>query len=111
MAGKRANGTRFLRNMTTYRDIILILLSFIALSCAEHEEIEESHNDRGFILYVCYNPDSIWHLSECNDQCTARDYDGDAYCPALFAVQCERPATEFIRIACGLYYRQGTTQR
>lgn len=72
------------------------------ISCGDGETIIESTQERGLILYVCHNPNSIWHLSECNDQCLARDY-GDAYCHGLVAEQCERPVTEFLRRACGLY--------
>lgn len=114
MAGKRVSGTLSWKGMMIFPEIKIVLtyLSLlVSLSCTGQEVAVEEFQEREFLLYVCHNPNSIWHLSECNDQCTARDYDSDAYCHALFAVQCERPAAEFVRIACGLYYRQRTTQR
>jgi len=84
-----------------------ILLFLLLFSCGQQEKAKEEIRERNVVAYVCYNPDSIWHLSECNDECTSRDYDGDAYCHPLIDVTCEenRNATEFIRRACGLYYR------
>ncbi len=77
------------------------------LSCGEQKKDQEDFAERNIIAYVCHNPESIWHLSECNDECTTRDYDDDAYCLGLTDVMCEqnRDSTEFLRRACGLYYR------
>jgi hypothetical protein len=63
--------------------------------------------ERNIIAYVCNNPDSIWHLSECNEQCTRFDPTGIAYCQGLTDVMCEenRDNSEFLRRACGIYYR------
>ena len=72
------------------------------LTCGEPEIEEEK--ERELVAYVCYNPDSAWHLSECNDECTKRDYNGDAYCLGLFDSMCEISQDPFIRQACGLYY-------
>lgn len=82
----------------TLRYILLLLL----LTCGEPEIEEEK--ERELVAYVCYNPGSIWHLSECNDECTKRDYSGDAYCLGLFDSMCEISQDPFIRQACGLYY-------
>jgi len=81
------------------RYILLLLL----LTCGE-PEIEEEDKERELVAYVCYNPDSAWHLSECTDNCTRMDYTGNAYCLALFDVMCETSEDRFIRLACGLYY-------
>ena len=94
--------------MMTLRGILLISLSL--LSCGDESMVEEKPS-REIITYVCHNPESIWHLSECNEQCLVRDYDNNAYCHGLVAEQCERPSTDFVRRACGLYHYQGTTER
>lgn len=78
-----------------------LLLALLA-ACGE-PKIEED-KEREFVAYVCYNPDSAWHLSECTDNCTRMDYTGNAYCLALFDVMCETSEDRFIRLACGLYY-------
>ncbi len=88
----------------------LMLLFFLLLSCGDGTETdlpERSEDD--VIVYVCHNPDSIWHLSECNDggeACTSRDYNGDAYCLALRERMCQVPhdmQSDFVRMACGYY--------
>jgi len=82
------------------RHLLLLLL----LTCGPPEEVEEE-KERILIITVCYNPESIWHLSECNEECTRRDYSGSAYCLPLFDTMCEQPSrTGFIRMACGFYY-------
>ena len=82
----------------TLKYILLLLL----LTCGEPEIEEEK--ERELVAYVCYNPESVWHLSECNDECAKRDYNGDAYCLALFDSMCETSQNPFIGQACGLYY-------
>lgn len=94
--------------MMIFRGILLISL---LLSCDAEQVYDEEFSDREVIAYVCHNPNSVWHLSECNDQCLERDYDNDAFCHGLAAVHCDRPSTDFIRRACGLYYYRGTTIR
>lgn len=79
------------------------LLFALLIACGQ-PEIEEK-KERELIVYVCYNPGSIWHLSECNEECTRRDYTGEAFCLALFDTVCETSGDLFIRRACGLYYR------
>ena len=78
-------------------------LLFVLLFACGEPKIEEER-ERELIVYVCYNPESIWHLSECNDECTRRDYTGEAFCLALFDTVCETSDDLFIRRACGLYY-------
>ncbi len=78
------------------------LLFALLIACGE-PGIEED-KERELVAYVCYNPDSAWHLSECSDNCTRMDYTGNAYCLALFDVMCETSEDRFIRLACGLYY-------
>lgn len=88
------------------------LLPLLLLTCGEPtaDEAEETIRERILITYVCYNPSSIWHLSECSSgesPCTDRDYRGEAYCLGLFDVMCEQPdRSTFIRRACGLYYER-----
>jgi len=77
-------------------------LLLLLLTCGE-PEIEEK-KERELVAYVCYNPDSAWHLSECSDNCMRMDYTGNAYCLALFDTMCETSEDRFIRLACGLYY-------
>lgn len=72
------------------------------LTCGEPET--EGKKERELVAYVCYNPDSAWHLSECNDECTRRDYTGNAYCVSLFDTMCKTSNDQFISQACGLYY-------
>tara|TARA_R110001583_G_scaffold102932_1_gene249690 strand:+ start:850 stop:1104 length:255 start_codon:yes stop_codon:yes gene_type:complete len=80
------------------------LLLLLLLTCG-HPEVEEEIRERVLIITVCYNPESAWHLSECNDQCERRNYNGDAYCLPLFDVMCEQSSTDpFITQACGFYY-------
>lgn len=80
------------------------LLLLLLLTCGPPEELEEE-KERTLIITVCYNPDSVWHLSECNDECTRRDYSGEAYCLPLFDTMCElSDASDFISLACGFYY-------
>ena len=83
-----------------------IFLVLLCLAC-EDADREEVFRERNIIAYVCHNPESIWHLSECNDECTRIDYNDNAYCLGLTDVICEenRNATDFTRRACGLYYR------
>ena len=86
----------------------MLLTSFFFLSCADVTPETEEFPDREIIAYVCHNPNSVWHLSECggSDQCLARDYDNDAYCHALMPIHCVNPhSSDFIRRACGFYYR------
>tara|TARA_Y100000114_G_C11749444_1_gene323435 strand:+ start:551 stop:946 length:396 start_codon:yes stop_codon:yes gene_type:complete len=86
---------------------MIVFLSLSVTSCQAPEDVEEPIGERKVIAYVCNHPGSIWHLSECNDQCTARDYNGEAYCHPLTEPQCENRElqTEFTRRACGLYNR------
>ena len=76
-------------------------------SCGEIEEKKETFRERIVVACVCNNPSSIWHLSECNDECTRIDYTGAARCEYITDVQCEenRGVTDFLRRACGIYYR------
>jgi hypothetical protein len=75
------------------------------LTCGHPEVEEEEVRERTLIITVCYNPESIWHLSECNDQCERRDYNRDAYCLPLFDTMCEQSSADpFITQACGFYY-------
>jgi len=94
--------------MMTFQDSAkLTLFSLFLLSCPTDEKSQlEEFPEREVIAWVCHHPESIWHLSECNDQCTARDYDGEAFCHGLVAQQCDNPSSVFIRRACGLYNRQ-----
>ena len=78
------------------------LLFVLLFACGEPKT--EKERERELVAYVCYNPESIWHLSECNDECTRRDYTGEAFCLALFDTVCETSDDLFIRRACGLYY-------
>lgn len=87
--------------MKVFREIILTF-SLLLPSCGDGDLIFEYPRSTE-IVYVCHNPSSIWHLSECNDRCLTRDYDGNAYCVALGKDQCERPSTEFLRTACSFY--------
>jgi len=80
------------------------LLLFLLFACAP-TDTKEKALERELVVYVCYNPESIWHLSECNEACTDGFHNGDAYCIGLFNVACEQPNREpFINQACGLYY-------
>ena len=81
---------------------LCLTLAYLLLTCGEPRIDEEK--ERELVAYVCYNPDSIWHLSECNDECTRFDYTGEAYCLTLFDTACETDARPFIVLACGLYY-------
>lgn len=84
-----------------------IILSLMCLSCADNIEQDDQHfRERKVVVCACNNPQSIWHLSECNDECTRRDYTGQARCECITDVQCEenRTSSEFLRRACGLYY-------
>ena len=86
------------RTVKTLKYLLLLLL----FTCGEPKIDEEK--ERELVAYVCYNPDSIWHLSECNDECTRRDYTGNAYCMSLFDTMCKTSNDQFISQACGLYY-------
>ncbi|MBT5638416.1 MAG: hypothetical protein HOJ16_07635 [Candidatus Peribacter sp.] len=78
-------------------------LLLLTLACASVDQ--EEKEERKIVAIVCYNPNSVWHLSECNDECTKRDYDGDAHCFGLANTMCEaQEKPEHIRMACGLYY-------
>ena len=84
-----------------------IPILFLLLCCGEQNTTLVPFEERNVIAYVCHNPDSIWHLSECNDQCTRYDPTGVAYCQGLTDVMCEenRNNSDFLRRACGMYYR------
>ena len=84
-----------------------ILLSLLFVSCGETIQEAEESGERNVIACVCNNPSSIWHLSECNEECIKRDYTGSARCECITDVQCEknRGISEFLRRACGMYYR------
>lgn len=84
-----------------------ILLFVAIISCGEERGEEEHFRDRIVIACVCNNPSSIWHLSECNEECTKRDYTGTAHCACITDIQCEenRSTSDFLRRACGIYYR------
>ena len=57
--------------MTTFQGILLISVLSL-LSCGDESVIKEEISPREIITYVCHNPESIWHLSECNEQCLMR---------------------------------------
>jgi hypothetical protein len=80
---------------------------FMLFCCGDPLDQPPPLQERNIIAYVCNNPDSIWHLSECNEQCTRFDPTGIAYCQGLTDVMCEenRDNSEFLRRACGIYYR------
>ena len=81
------------------------LLPLLLLTCGQPDVEEEEIRERNLIITVCYNPESIWHLSECNEECEKRDYNIDAYCLPLFDTMCEQPGrSDFVRRACGFYY-------
>ncbi len=84
-----------------------ILLLLLIICCGETEQEPKDFRERNIIVCACNNPGSIWHLSECNDECTKRNYTGEARCECISDVQCEenRSASNFIRRACGMYYR------
>ena len=84
-----------------------LLIFSLLFCCGDPQEQEPSYAERNLIARVCYNPDSIWHLSECNDQCTRYDPNGAAYCQGLTDVMCKenRNNSDFLRQACGMYYR------
>ena len=78
------------------------LLLIAALACGDNSSTEEPVT-RSFGVHVCYNPSSIWHLSECNANCVLRDNTGEAHCFIISEVMCQDPSQEHIRRACGLY--------
>mgnify|MGYP001448264560 CR=1 FL=1 len=81
----------------------LLILIIATLACGEQSDHKDDPITRSFGVQVCYNPSSIWHLSECNANCTLRDYTGDAHCFAVSETICQDPAEDHIRRACGLY--------
>ena len=88
---------------------MILFLSLSVSSCQPPGPDEELPPEREIIAWVCHHPGSVWHLSECNDQCTGRNYDGEAYCLALREPMCQIPRdlqSDFIRRACGFYYRE-----
>ena len=84
----------------------IILFSLLAC-CGEVTEKEKKLPERNIVAYVCHNPESIWHLSECNEECTRFVHDDNAYCLGLTDAMCEQghDRTNFVRRACGMYYR------
>ena len=66
-------------------------------------ETEEVLPARSFGLEICYNPSSVWHLSECNDACVLRDYTGQAMCFRISESICQNATQGYIRRACGLH--------
>lgn len=105
-------------------NILMMLLLSVSLttpSCLTNEEVvEEEEKARcigdakecgeEYITLVCYNPNSIWHLSECPEDgrvCERNGY-GEAYCLALTERMCLVPPdiqSDFVRQACGIYGR------
>lgn len=104
-------------------NILMMLLLSVSLttpSCFTDEEIEEEEEIRcigdaiecgeEYIALVCYNPNSVWHLSECPEGgriCKLRST-GDAYCLGLVERMCLAPPdiqSDFVRRACGIYYQ------
>ena len=90
----------------------LMIAFVLLLSCGDGTETDlPERPDDEVIAYVCYNPESIWHLSECHnggEACYNRDYNQDAYCLTLRERTCEVPSdiqSDFLRMACG-YYQQ-----
>lgn len=96
--------------MMTFQDSAkLTLFSMFLMSCPSNISEKEEFQEREIIAWVCHHPGSVWHLSECNEQCTERNYDGEAYCLALREPMCEVPPnvqSDFVRRACGFYNRQ-----
>jgi len=86
---------------------MILFLSLSVSSCQPPEVEEESLLERRVIVQVCNNPGSIWHLSECNAECTKFEHDG-GYCLTLTVPMCENIGgqTDFVRRACGFYYRE-----
>ncbi len=78
------------------------LLLMVVLGCGDNSTVEEPVT-RSLGIQVCYNPSSVWHLSECNANCTLGDYTGTAMCFAISETICQNPDQEHIRRACGLY--------
>lgn len=91
------------------RSLILCFTLFFACGDVTEPNLPERPHD-DVIVYVCHNPNSIWHLSECHDggeACLSRNYDQDAYCLALRERTCQVPRdmqSDFVRRACGYYY-------
>jgi hypothetical protein len=106
-------------------NILMMLLLSVSLttpSCLTNEEVVEEEEKvlrcvgdaiecgEEYIALVCYNPNSVWHLSECPEEgrvCRLRST-GDAYCLALTERMCLAPPdiqSEFVRRACGIYGR------
>jgi hypothetical protein len=97
---------------------LLIILLF--MSCGETPDPDLPERERcipgsesrecvgSYIALVCYNPNSIWHLSECPEDgrvCERRSL-GDAYCLALTERMCQVPPdmlSDFVRSACALH--------
>ena len=84
-----------------------IIFFLVCLSCAGDTEEVAQFRERNVVICACNNPGSIWHLSECNDECTRRDYTGSARCECVTDVQCQenKDSSEFLRRTCGMYYR------
>lgn len=106
-------------------NILMMLLLSVSLttpSCLTDEAVEEEEEVirciEGFeaecgieyVALVCYNPNSVWHLSECPEEgriCKMRST-GDAYCLGLTERMCLAPPdiqSDFVRRACGIYYQ------
>ena len=106
-------------------NILMMLLLSVSLttpSCLTDEEVVEEEEEmlrcigdakecgEEYITLVCYNPNSIWHLSECPEDgrvCERNGY-GEAYCLALTERMCLVPPdiqSDFVRQACGIYGR------
>ena len=82
------------------------LLLFALLGCAQEKDLVDPLSPRTLGMQVCYNPSSIFHLSECNDSCTLRDYTGEPMCFTISKSICENATEGYVRRACGLYRRE-----
>ena len=81
-----------------------LLIAFVAcISCDNVGTLYQSgESDRSLGMEVCYNPSSIWHLSDCNELCMLRDYTGNAMCFYVNELVCLNALEEYVRQACAL---------
>lgn len=97
-----------------------LFITFFFMSCGEVPDTDLPEQERcipgpelqscaeDYIALVCYNPNSIWHLSECPEEgrvCEQRSA-GDAYCLPLTERMCQVPPeilSDFVRAACALH--------
>lgn len=79
------------------------LIAFvICISCDNEGTSSQDGSDRSLGMEVCYNPDSIWHLSDCNELCMLRNYTGNAMCFYVNELVCLNALEEYVRQACAL---------